>query len=385
MKSAIKLVVLAFICLHLSCKHSTNVKETSDKIMTNTVQKENFIKTLDGKEISLYTLKNKNGMLADITNYGGKIVTLFVPDKEGNFADVVTGFNKIDTYLTEEIYFGALIGRYGNRIANGKFSIDGKEYTLVTNNGKNHLHGGIKGFHNVVWDVKEVTDSTLTLHYLSKDMEEGYPGNLDVNVTYTLTDDNALKINYEATTDKKTVLNLTNHAFFNLAGEDQGSILNTELTIYADSFTPTDNTSIPTGEIKAVKGTPFDFATATAIGKRIQEDNQQLQFGSGYDHNFVLNKNTADELSLAAKAKDPVSGRVMDVYTTEPGIQFYTGNFLNGSTVGKGGKAYEQRTSFCLETQHYPDSPNQPSFPSTLLAPGEKFQSTTIYKFSVTK
>ena len=339
----------------------------------------------DGKSVEIYTLKNGNGVEARIITYGGTVVSLKVPDKSGNLGDVVLGYDSLDQYESAEGYLGALIGRYGNRIAKGTFSLDGKEYKLAVNNGVNHLHGGLKGFDKVVWTANSSIQADglhLQLTYLSRDGEEGYPGNLNVKVEYILTDSNELKIVYSATTDKPTIINLTNHSYFNLAGQGHGLILDHQLTLNADRFTPTDNGSIPTGELRNVKGTPFDFTKSTAIGARIDQDNEQLKFGSGYDHNFVLNKN-GDELSLAATVYEPTSGRVMEVYTTEPGVQFYTGNFLDGSTKGKAGQTYPRRSGFCLETQHFPDSPNKPKFPSVVLRPGKTYTQTTIYKFSV--
>lgn len=321
-----------------------------------------------------------------ITNYGGRIVSWMVPDKNGNFDDVVLGFNSIEGYLNaNEIYFGALIGRYGNRIDEGKFILNGTEYPLAKNNGPNHLHGGPGGFHNVVWDAKQLDKQHLRLEYYSKDGEEGYPGNLKVQVLYILNDNNELKIDYTAVTDKETVVNLTNHAFFNLAGAASGTINDHQLMINAREYTPVDATLIPTGEIAPVKDTPFDFTTSTAIGKRLNQENQQLDYGKGYDHNFILDKEEQGTLSLAARVHEPQSGRVMEIYTTEPGIQFYGGNFLDGSDTGKEGKPYEFRTAFCLEPQHYPDSPNHSNFPSVVLTPDSVYHSLSIYKLSTSK
>ena len=349
-----------------------------------TITKTSFGKTDTGKNIDLYTLRNTHGVEATITNYGGIVVSLKVPDRSGKFDDVVLGFKELDGYLKPGPYFGALIGRYGNRIAKGHFTLNGVEYKLAVNNGENHLHGGIKGFDKVVWvgtEMKTKIGPALALTYLSKDGEEGYPGNLTVTVVYTLTNNNELKIEYSARTDKDTVTNLTHHSYFNLAGEGNGDILNTRVTINASRFVPTDAGSIPLGELRKVSGTPFDFLTAHAIGERINQDDEQLKFGSGYDHTWVINGRQG-LMRLAATAYEPTSGRVMQVWTTEPGVQFYTGNFLDGTLTGKAGKLYPRRSGFCFETQHYPDSPNQPSFPTTTLKKGATYKSTTIYKFS---
>jgi aldose 1-epimerase len=345
------------------------------------MQKQSFGKTADGQQVDLYILTNKNGVEAAITNYGGTVVSLMVPDRNGKREDVVLGYDTLDGYATGKAYIGATVGRYANRIAHATFTLDGITYTLAKNDGDNHLHGG---FNKRAWTAKDVSSSAgqaLELTYLSKDGEESFPGNLPVKVVYTLTDKNELKIDYSATTDKDTVLNLTNHAYFNLAGQGNGDILQQQMMIRADRFTPIDQFSIPTGELRSVKGTPFDFTTATAIGVRIDQDDQQLKMGKGYDHNWVLNNPTAGSLFLAAQAYDPHSGRVLEVLTTEPGIQLYTGNFLDG-IQGKDGKVYNRRYAFCLETQHFPDSPNRPSFPTTELKPGQHFESTTVYKFS---
>lgn len=348
-----------------------------------TVTKQSYGQTSTGESVNLYTLRNSKGVEAKITNYGGILVSLKVPDRNGKFDDVVLGFNDLESYLTKnDPYMGALIGRYGNRIAKGRFTLDGVEYKLAVNNGENHLHGGIKGFDKVVWtgrEMKTTAGPAVLLTYLSKDGEEGYPGNLSVRVVYTLTNNNELKIDYSATADKDTVTNLTHHSYFNLAGEGNGDILNTSVRINADRFVPTDAGSIPTGELKSVAGTPFDFLKPMSIGARINQDDEQLKFGNGYDHTWVIN---GRGMRLAAEAYEVTSGRVMQVWTTEPGVQFYTGNFLNGTLTGKSGKIYARRTGFCFETQHYPDSPNQPSFPTTTLKKGATYKSTTIYKFS---
>lgn len=339
-----------------------------------------FEKTIDNKKTDLFILKNKNGAQAAITNYGGRLVSLLVPDTAGKMTDVVAGFESVEGYQkSTEPYFGATIGRYGNRIAKGHFTLEGKQYKLYLNNKQNTLHGGKKGFQDVVWDAKQLNDTTLELTYLSKDMEENFPGNLKVKVTYALTADNGLKINYEATTDKTTIVNLTNHAFFNLNGAGSGTILNHIVQIDADRYTPVDSTLIPTGKIGPVAGTPFDFRKATAIGARINAPDEQLKFGGGYDHNYVLNKHT---LAVPiASVKGDKSGIVMEVYTEEPGLQFYSGNFMQSKNSMKNGKKDDYRTAFAMETQHFPDSPNQPQFPSTVLKPGQTYKTQSIYRF----
>jgi aldose 1-epimerase len=335
--------------------------------------------------MKLYTLENSEGVKTQITNYGGRVVRLFTPDKYGHFEDIVLGYDDLKSYLSSnEKYFGAIIGRYANGISKAKFNIESSEYILTKNDGENILHGGIKGFHNVLWDVKQPNKQTLELSYLSKDKEEGFPGNLNVRVVYSLTNDNGLKIEYFATTDKPTVVNLTHHSFFNLTGNANETIKNHTLQILADFFTPQDEGMIPTGEITPVEGTPFDFRKPTLIGDRIDSENEQLRLGKGYDHNWVIDKNGTNKKNrLIARATEPESGRIMEVYTNEPGIEFYSGNFLNGTDVGKNNIAYQYRTAFCLETQHFPDSPNKENFPSTLLRPGEEYYSICIYKFSV--
>lgn len=350
-----------------------------------TISKSPFGKTADGAAVDVYTLTNSKGMQAAITNYGGIVVTLMVPDRDGKLGDVVLGYDTLDEYIADTPYFGAIVGRYGNRIAKGKFTLGGKEYVLAQNNNENHLHGGIKGFDKVVWDAKGVLSDRgleLVLNYVSADGEEGYPGKLAVTVTYIVPyDENELQIEYLATTNKPTVVNLTNHSYFNLAGQGKGDILDHELMINADRFTPVDEGLIPTGELRSVAGTPMDFRKPTAIGARVDVDDEQLKFGLGYDHNWVLDKSPG-EYGLAARVYLPTSGRVLEVHTVEPGIQFYCGNFLDGSNVGKGGKVYKHRYGFCLETQHFPDSPNKPQFPSTVLEPGEEYTTRTVYKFS---
>jgi aldose 1-epimerase len=356
----------------------------SSQGMRGTIKKETFGKTTGGEQIDLYSLKNKKGMEVSITNFGATVVTLKVPDRGGKATDIVLGYDTLDGYEKGTSYFGATVGRYGNRIAGGKFSLDGKTYTLPKNNGENTLHGGIVGFNKRVWKAREIDSKegeALEMSYLSADGEEGFPGSLSAKVVFTLpTDRNELKIDYTATTDKDTVLNLTNHSYFNLAGEGNGDILDHVLTLHAKEFTPVDKGLIPTGELRNVAGTPMDFNSATAIGKRINESYEQLVFGKGYDHNWVLTR-AGSGLVIAAEAYDPKSGRKLEVLTTEPGVQFYSGNFLDGAK-GKGNKPYPQRAAFCLETQHFPDSPNHPNFPSTVLKPNQVFHSQTVFRFS---
>lgn len=401
------LVIVA--CLIISCGGGNNSSATGSGNSSTTGSGDNasphtasatlpdsasFRGLVDGRPTALYILKNKNNVEVAVTNYGARVVSLLVPDKSGRFTDVVVGYDSIGKYVHQpEAFFGAIVGRYGNRIAKGKFKLGGKEYTLAANNGPNHLHGGKKGFGKMVWDARQLDDQTLELTYLSKDGEEGYPGNLQVKARYTLSNDsgNELKIDYEATTDQATVLNLTNHSYFNLNGQGSGTINNHLLQINADSYTPVDSTLIPTGKIEPVAGTPLDFRQPTAIGSRIGADNLQLKYGKGYDHNFVLNPDKGvgssggGGLNLAATALGDQSGIFMEVYTLEPGVQFYGGNFMTGSNPIKDGKKDDYRTAFCLETQHYPDSPNEPSFPSTELVPGKLYKTETVYKFSVKK
>ncbi len=357
-----------------SCKQKTATGAQS-------IAKSDFGKLPDGRVVNLYTLMNKNGLVLKVANYGGTVTALSVPDKKGTMADIVLGFDNLPDYQKATAYFGALVGRYGNRIAKGKFTIDGETYTLALNNGPNTLHGGIIGFDKVLWDATEVNDTTgvgLRLHHLSKDGDEGFPGNLNVTVTYMLTNANEFRIDYEATTDKATPLNLTHHSYFNLAGAGKGNVLGHKVMIAAQRYTVVDSTLIPTGEFRDVKGTPFDFTKAQAIGARIKELGGKPV---GYDHNYVLNSG-GTKLALAARVSEPLSGRVMEVYTDQPGVQFYTGNFLDGTLTGKDAKVYQQYYGFCFETQKFPDSPNQPTFPNSILKPGEVYKSTTIYKFS---
>jgi len=347
-----------------------------------------FGKTPDGTPVAIYTLTNKNGVEARITTYGGRVVSLKVPDRKGALGDVVLGFDSVEGYVTNGgPFFGALVGRYANRIGGARFTLGGVEYKVDKNDGANSLHGGARGFDKAVWTAKELADGGVELTYLSEDGEQGYPGNLTATVVYHLTDTNELKIDFGATTDKATVVNLTNHSYFNLSytnetGAGGGDILGHLMMLNADRFTPVDSGLIPTGELRAVKGTPFDFRMATAIGARIEQNDEQLKLGHGYDHNWVLNRRGGG-LKVAARVEEPSTGRVLEVLTTEPGIQFYTGNFLDGKIVGKGGRSYGLRSGFCLETQHFPDSPNKPKFPSTVLKPGGRFESTTVFRFSV--
>jgi aldose 1-epimerase len=343
----------------------------------------------EGKSVDLFTIINSKGMKVQITNFGGKVVSLFAPDRNGVIADVVLGYSTFPEWERGNPYFGAIIGRYANRIANGVFTIDGIAFQLNKNNGPNSLHGGPEfGFHNVLWSVEEIHDDGnirgITLYYSSPDGEEGFPGKLDVRVTYLINDDNELRIKYFAKTDKATPVNLTHHSFFNLCGEGKGDILGHKLIINAEKFTPVDSNLIPTGELASAIGTPFDFTSFRAIGERIGQKDTQIEYGNGYDHNFAIRiSDKNDEMKLAAIVVEPKHGRRMEVSTTEPGLQFYSGNFLDGSDVGKSGIAYKSRSAFCLETQHFPDSPNRSNFPSTILRPGEIFNSETIYRFSV--
>jgi aldose 1-epimerase len=338
---------------------------------------------VDGEEVTLYTLTNANGMSVSIMTYGGIIQSINVPDRDGELANVTLGFESLDEYAAGHPYFGTITGRYANRIAEGTFTLNGETYELAINNEPNTLHGGDKGFDKYVWDATELTDGIgIELSRTSPDGEEGYPGTLEVQVTYTLTDANELQIDYLATTDAPTVVNLTNHAYFNLAGEGNGSILDHELQLMASNYTPVDETLIPTGEIAAVSGTPMDFTEPHAIGERIRDDFDQLVIGRGYDHNYVLDREDDDSLQLAARVTEPTSGRVLEVLTTEPGIQFYSGNFLDSTVIGASGRMYRQGDGFALETQHFPDSPNQPDFPSTVLNPGDEYATTTVYAFT---
>jgi aldose 1-epimerase len=367
-------------------KSSAPADASADSVSTPeaTTSRSVYGKLADGREVSLYTLTNTAGTTMTVTNYGGIIVSLKTEDKNGKFEDVVLGFDSLGQYEKSNPYFGCIVGRYGNRIAKGKFKLDNQTYNLAVNNGENHLHGGLKGFDKVLWTGDNYTTpdgAVLKLTYTSKDLEEGYPGNLQTEVVYTLTNDNELRIDYKATTDKKTIVNLTNHTYFNLSGNTKTDILGHTVSLAASKFLPVDKGLIPTGELKEVKGTPFDFTTPHVIGARINENDEQLKFAGGYDHCWAFDK--LDNLSSVGTVYDSTSGRFMELFTTEPGVQFYTGNFLDGSLTGKFGTVYAKRYGLCLETQHFPDSPNKPSFPSTVLNPGEVYQSQTVYKFSV--
>lgn len=378
-------VTLVLALLVAGC-HGTKHPSKGSKAMSNAgVAIQPWGHAPDGSPVEIYTLTNSSGMIVKVTNYGATITEIHVPDRSGNFADVALGFDSLDGYTGgKSPYFGCTAGRYANRIAKGKFAIDGKEYTLATNNGPNHLHGGKKGFDKVTWipvsNTHKAGDTTVTLKYVSKDGEEGYPGNLTSTVAFTLTEENEIKIDYRATTDKATPINLTNHTYFNLAGaaqKDVPTVLDHELMLKCDKYTPVDDTQIPTGELKSVEGTPMDFRKSTAIGKRI------AQVPGGYDHNYCINGGGKGKVVSAGRVLEPKSGRVVEFQTDQPGLQLYTGNFLNGTiTNGKGGATYDMHDGFCLETQHYPDSPNQPAFPSTILKPGGEYKSTTVYRFS---
>jgi len=377
-KTSFVLVVLA-VCMPGCKKKTPTPKEPEVKeVRVMSANEDSFGQTPDGREVTLYTLTNTNGLRVKITNYGAILVSLEVPDRDGKLADITLGFDALDGYLKEHTYFGATVGRYANRIGKARFVLDGNEYKLAANNGENHLHGGIKGFDKVVWRPEDLwandDEALVKMSYISEDEEEGYPGNLACTVTYTLTADNKLKISYEAETDKTTVVNLTNHSYFNLAGQGTCDILGHELTLNADKYTPVDEGLIPTGEIRSVKDSPMDFTLPMSIGSRIE------QVSGGYDHNYVINSG-GGTLALAAKVNEPTSGRIMEIHTTEPGVQLYTGNFLDGTLTGKGGKVYKKHYGFCLETQHFPDSPNKPNFPSAVLLPGQKYTSETVHRF----
>ena len=376
-----KKYLLLFFLIVISCENITKKNEIMSLV---NIDKKPFGVTKDGIDINQYILKNTNGMQITVINYGGIITSWKAKDRDGSYEDIVLGFDNLSDYESSSPYFGALIGRYGNRIKEGKFSLDGVDYTLEVNNGENHLHGGVKGFDKVIWEVeKEVKESSaaLILRYISTDMEEGYPGNLDVKVIYTLTNYDELKVRYEAETDKKTIVNLTQHSYFNLSANLSRDILAHQITIDADSFLPVDKTLIPSGELRDVEGTPFDFREPKRVGDDINEDYKQLTFGNGYDHCWVLN-NQNEGVRFVASAYDTLSGRSLEIFSDQPGIQFYSGNFLDGTLKSKDGGNYEFRSGFCLETQHYPNSPNQESFPSVILNPGEKYNTETIFRFS---
>ncbi len=380
-RSGVLLLSVALCCAFLvSCESAPPPAGGPEKGETKmSVEKAPYGKLPDGRQADIFTLTNSSGMKVKLTNYGAITVGLEVPDADGNLADVTLGHDTLEAWLTSTSYFGATVGRYANRIAKGKFTLDGKTYTLATNNDENHLHGGVKGFDKVLWDAETVeADGAVGVKftYLSKDGEEGYPGNLKVTALYTLTNSNQFKVEFSATTDKPTVVNLAHHTYWNLAGAAAGDVLGHELMLAADKYTPVDAGLIPTGELKDVKGTPMDFTTPTAIGARI------ARVEGGYDHNFVLRNQDGSKIALAARVVEPKSGRVMEIHTDQPGIQFYSGNFLDGAVTGKGGVAYKKHYGFCLETQHYPDSPNQPDFPPVVLRPGETYKHTMIHTFS---
>ncbi|MCA6078704.1 aldose epimerase family protein [Fulvivirga sedimenti] len=383
MKNYILLLFTVIFLAACGTKNSTNEESSEPEMSLPSIESRSFGSLPDGQEIQEYTLRNSSGIEMSVITYGGIIRTLMLPDRNGEMADVVLGYDNIEGYLAQSPYFGAIIGRYGNRIASAKFSLDGVEYQLAANDGSNHLHGGLKGFDKVVWQAEPVETEdavSLIMTYRSTDMEEGYPGNLDVTVTYTLNNKDELIFDYSATTDKKTVVNLTNHAYYNLTGKE-GTILDHELKLNAPEYLPVSASLIPTG-VESVSGTPFDFSDYKAIGKDINDENEQISNGGGYDHCWVLYEGE-ESLNMAASIIEPVSGRRMDVYTSEPGIQFYTGNFLDGTITGKYGINYGYRSGFCLETQHFPDSPNQPEFPSVVLNPGDTYHSQTLTRFMV--
>lgn len=370
----------------VACNNTNNQQESSKDStkLSAPISRAAYQQDVQGKKVDLYVLSNKKNMTVYITNFGGRIVSVNVPNKSGTFTDVVLGYDSLNHYFSrKENFFGALVGRYGNRIAKGKFQLDGKAYQLAINNVPNALHGGPKGFHDQVWDAKQTNDQTLELSYLSKDGEEGYPGNLSVKVLYHLTEENSIEISYSATTDKKTVLNLTNHSYFNLNGAGSGTINDHLMTINADKFTPVDSTLIPTGVLADVAGTAFDFRKPKAIGDSVNSLSEQIKNGKGYDHNFVLNRKTTNDLELAATVYSTVTGIKLEVLTQEPGIQFYGGNFLDSILLGKKDLHYSYRTAFCLETQHFPNAPNQSNFASTILEPGKTYSTKTVYHFGI--
>lgn len=379
--------IIAFGCSKPEPQQASASAAPAKEQARASVARTNFGKLPDGTAVELFTLTNAHGMEVRVTNYGGIITSINVPDRNGTLADVTLGYDSLDGYLKSSPYFGAIVGRYANRIGKAQFTLDGRTYKLAANNGPNTLHGGIRGFDKAVWQAEvfeRAGESGIVFTHTSPDGDEGFPGTLTTRVTYTLTDRNELAFDFHATTDKPTVLNLTQHAYFNLAGEGNGDVLGHELTINADRYTPVDATLIPLGELASLAGTPLDFRTQTAVGARIDNEHPQLKLGNGYDHNYVINRQ-ADELVLAARVVEPGSGRVLEVHTTEPGVQLYTGNFLDGTIVGKSGQPYVRRGGLCLETQHFPDSPNKPAFPTTTLRPSEEYKSRTVYAFSVMK
>jgi aldose 1-epimerase len=382
MKKYIILLSAVFL-IAASCNRTCKKTDDGFIALDTLVKQVNFQKEVDGKKVDLFTLKNDSGTVIKITNFGARIVSVLLPDKNRKYVDISVGLPSIDQYLADKTFAGSIVGRFANRISKGKFKLDKKEYNLPINSGVNSLHGGKKGFDKVVWDARQNND-TLYLKYTAADMEEGYPGKLIVEVTYILTNNNELKIEFSAVTDKKTIINLAGHGYFNLKGEGNGDILSHELEIFGDKTTPVDSNLIPTGEIADVKNTPFDFTAPHTVGERIKEVNQQLKFGFGYDHNWVLN-NQSGVLALAARVTEPETGIVFEIFSSEPGIQFYSGNFMNGTMIGKSGKPINYRNVLALEPQHYPDSPNHQNFPSTILEPGKTFKSETIYKFSIKK
>ncbi|MCX7986539.1 MAG: galactose mutarotase [Bacteroidales bacterium] len=378
MKTIMKVLVATFLIA--SCSQQKQVNNNFEAVDT-LVKESGFQREIDGKKVNLYTLKNDSGMVVKITNFGARIVSMLVPDKNGKYDDITLGFGSLDNYLNDDMYLGCVVGRYANRIGKATFTLDGKKYKLYANDHGNTLHGGLKGFDKKVWDATQQGD-TLTLTYTSPDGEEGYPGNLKVTVQYILTNNNELIMKYEATTDKKTVINLTNHAYYNLHGEGNGDILDHYLEIFASQTTPVDSLLIPTGSLVDVSNTPFDFRKPRKIGERINEENEQLKNGKGYDHNWVLDKKEK-ELGLAVRLTDSISGRILELYTTEPGVQVYSGNFMNGKVIGKSGKPYNYRSAIAIEPQHFPDSPNKPNFPSVILEPGKTYTQTSIVKLSL--
>ena len=374
-----KISFLMLAVLFVACVQNTSKQEVAE---TLPVDPANFDTVIDGKQIELFTMKNANGMIVQVTNYGARIVSLLTPDKEGKFEDIALGYTSIDGYLSDDMYQGCIVGRFANRIKEGKFTLDGQEYNLYINNGPNTLHGGKKGLDKVVWDIKQ-EGNKVTFNYVSPDMEEGYPGTLSIVHSMELTEENEIIMEYSATTDKATPVNLSNHTYYNLLGEGNGSILDHTMQIIASNTTPVDSTLIPTGELAPVEGTPFDFRAGEKIGARVNEENEQLKYGAGYDHNWVLDKKEQGTLELALVLSEETTGRIMEIWTTEPAMQFYGGNFMDGTVMSKKGKPYNHRSAVVVEPQHYPDSPNHPQFPNTILKPGEEYTHKSVYKFKV--